>query len=545
MRRYLGVTAAILALLVVAGLLLWRNAHTQPDPLAAARVAAKGLIGNVEARVPPQCYTKTEGVSNPCWMCHTTRNGRNLSDDWALQERYRFTALAASNHWHNLFVDRRHAIDRIADSRMLDYVRQDNYAPLRAAMARQADFPGWRPDLNFSQGFDAQGFARDGSDWRAYRYKPFPGTFWPTNGSTDDAFIRLPPAFRRDANGRNSRAVYQANLAIVEAAVTVSDTVSDSALRRMVEPIDETAAALDLNGDGHVGGVVTQLHGLPAHYAGAASGISVKRYSYPAGTEFLHTLHYLDPAAPEQKAVRMKEVRYAIKRLTLSDVDLQSHYAEEAHEGDIGGRPHYSGNAFTGQTNVFGWTYQGYIEDAKGRLRLQTREEQLYCMGCHTGLGVTVDQSFSLPRKPPGADGWGLQKLAGMPDAPATGSDEPEYLRYLRRVGGGDEFRANGEMLSRYFPDGQLDAAAVRRATASGIVGLISPSAERALKLDKAYWLIVREQSYNQGRDAMPRPAVNVHRQITDDDTGLKATGRIYKDGRLWLDWDAVSRTAQ
>lgn len=540
MSRHIGVAAVVLALLALAGVLLWKRANPPYDPLAAARAAASRRIGNVEARVPPQCYTRTEGVSNPCWVCHTRSHGRNRSDDWALQERYRFTALAATNHWLNLFVDRRPAIAGISDGRMLDYVRQDNYTPLRAAMAQQEDFPGWRPDLDFRRGFDAQGFARDGSGWRAYRYKPFPGTFWPTNGSVDDAFIRLPQDFRRDAAGRDSRAIYQANLAIVEAAVTVPDSVGDRALRRVIEPVDETAAGIDLDGDGRIGGVAKQIRGLPLHYAGAASAIAVTRDSYPAGTEFLHTLHYLDPAAPQQKAVRMKEVRYAIKRLALSDADLRAHYAEEAREGDIGGRPHYSGSAFTGQTNIFGWTYQGYIEDAKGRLRLQTREEQLYCMGCHTGLGVTVDQSFSLPRQPPGAAGWGLQTLAGMPDAPEAGSAEPEYLRYLRRVGGGDEFRANGEMLSRYFPDGRLDAAAVKRATAGGIRELISPSPERALKLDKAYWLIVREQSYDRGRDALPRPAVNVHRQITDDDTGLKSAGRIYKDGRLWLDWDSA-----
>ncbi|MGH8505151.1 MAG: hypothetical protein ACRETM_04210 [Stenotrophobium sp.] len=543
MHRFAGYAAITFAfaLIAAAGLLWWRHLHADYDPLATARAAAGQRIANVEARVPPQCYTKTDGVSNPCWTCHTASNGRNRSDDWPLQERYRFTALAAENHWTNLFVDRRPAIAGIADDRMLAYVRQDNYTPLRAAMVRQENFPGWRPDLDFRQGFDAQGFARDGSGWRAYRYKPFPGTFWPTNGSADDAFIRLPQAFRRDAGGRDSRAVYQANLAIVEAAVTVPDSTSDTALRRKIEPVDEAAAGLDLDGDGHVGGVATQIHGLPSHYAGAASAIAVKRDSYPAGTEFLHTLHYLDPAAPEQKAVRMKEVRYAVKRLALSDADLQAHYAEEAREGDIGGRPHYSGNAYTGQTNIFGWTYQGYIEGAQGRLRLQTREEQLYCMGCHTGLGVTVDQSFSLPRKPPGAAGWGLQKLAGIPDAPEAGSDEPEYLRYLRRVGGGDEFRANGEMLARFFPGGVLDRAAVRRATAHGILGLIEPSRERALALDKSYWLIVREQSYDKGRDAMPQPVANVHREITDDDTGLKAAGRIYKDGRLWLDWDAKS----
>src|SRR5882757_7906332 len=64
------------------------------DPLAAA--AAEKLIGNVEAGVPPQCYTRTEtgrtgARSNPCWTCHTSRNGRNQTDDWRLQQRYDFS----------------------------------------------------------------------------------------------------------------------------------------------------------------------------------------------------------------------------------------------------------------------------------------------------------------------------------------------------------------------------------------------------------------------------------------------------------------------
>ena len=158
------------------------------NPLAAA--AAEGLIGNVEAGVPPQCYTKTGARSNPCWTCHTSRNGRNQTDDWRLQQRYDFSDLGRTNHWTNLFQDRRAAIAGIDDAAALAYIRQDNYSALRPALLAHPDYQGWVPDLDYRQGFDAEGFARDGSDWRAFRYKPFPGTFWPTNGSTDDVLIR-------------------------------------------------------------------------------------------------------------------------------------------------------------------------------------------------------------------------------------------------------------------------------------------------------------------------------------------------------------------
>ncbi|MDB5977599.1 MAG: hypothetical protein JWR07_4359 [Nevskia sp.] len=514
---------------------------TAYDPYSAA--AAEKLIGNVEAGVPPQCYTRTGANSNPCWTCHTSRNGRNQTDDWRLQQRYDFSDLGRTNHWTNLFQDRRAAIAGIGDAEALAYIRQDNYAALRPALLAQAGYQGWVPDLDYRQGFDAEGFARDGSDWRAFRYKPFPGTFWPTNGSTDDVLIRLPARFRTDAAGHPSRAVYKANLAILEAAMAVPDTVPDARLSRSIEPIDEATAGIDLDGDGRIGGSVSRIRSLPAHYAGAAAGETVLRYDYPQGTEFLHTVRYVDPDAPELMSARFKEVRYAIKRFQLNEQTRQWRYDEEAQERDIGGLPHYSGTSYSGQTNAFGWRLQGYIEDAAGRLRLQTREEQIYCMGCHTGIGVTVDQTFSLPRKVPGAAGWGPQSLAGIQDVPQAGSKEPEILRYLRRVGGGDEFRANTEMLERFFSGGKLDTAKVRRAAPGGkgdIRDLITPSRRRALQLDKAYMLIVREQSFVHGRDALLAPAVNVHAQLDNNDTALKASGRTYRDGRLWLDWDAL-----
>jgi hypothetical protein len=513
------------------------------QPLAAA--AAEGLIGNVEAGVPPQCYTRTGTRSNPCWTCHVPRNGRNLTDDWQLQQRYDFSELGLTNHWINLFQDRRAAIAGISDAETLAYVRQDNYSALRPALLAQPGYPGWVPDLDYARGFDAEGFARDGSDWRAFRYKPFPGTFWPTNGSTDDVLIRLPAPFRQDAAGHPSREIYKINLAILEAAMAVPDSVPDAQLRRRVEPVDESAAAIDLDGDGRIGGHVSLIRGLPARYAGAAAGEKVLRYDYPEGTEFLHSVRYLDPDAPGMAAARFKELRYAVKRLRLTEETRHWRYTEEAQERVNGGLPHYSGTSLTGQTNGFGWRLQGYIEDAAGRLRLQTREEQIYCMGCHTGIGVTVDQSFALPRKVPGAAGWGWQSLAGIQDVPQAGATEPEILRYFRRVGGGDEFRANREILERFFPGGRLDAARVARAAPGGpadIRVLILPSRRRALQLDKAYRLIVREQSFIHGRDAVLEPAANVYQRLQNTDTALKASGRSYKDGRLWLDWDIPAK---
>ncbi|AXQ27449.1 hypothetical protein D0B54_01565 [Solimonas sp. K1W22B-7] len=506
------------------------------DPLAQAQAAGK-QVSNREAVVPPQCYTKTDGVANPCWTCHVPAHGRNGMDDAHLQQEYAFSAVGAVNHWSNLFRDRRAQIAAIPDAEILAWIGQDNYAALRGQLRARDNYLGWRPDLDLAAGFDGQGFANDGSGWRAIRYQPFPGTFWPTNGSSDDVFIRLPAPFRQDAAGRESRAAYRLNLAILEAAMTVDARVADAALRRRVEPVDEALAGADLDGNGRVGGSITQIRGLPARYAGGAAAVPAARHLYPLGTEFLHTLRYVDPDAADARSPRLKELRYSVKRLWLEDQALQHVYDEENAEKAAGALPYFPGDAMTGLINPFGWQLQGFIEDARGRLRLQTYEEQLYCMGCHTTIGVTADQSFAFPRKLPGAAGWAEHSIAGLKDRPQAGTREPEALRYFRRVGGGDEFRANDEILRRYFPGGTLDEATVRRDGADLGV-LLRPSRERALALNKAYLLTVREQSFAQGRDAVLVPAVNVHRRIDNGDTGLKEKGRVFEDGRLWVEWE-------
>lgn len=193
-----------------------------------------------------------------------------------------------------------------------------------------------------------------------------------------------------------------------------------------------------------------------------------------------------------------------------------------------------------GLRNDFGWQLQGFIEDAQGRLRLQTEEEHRFCIGCHSAIGVTVDQTFAFARKVPGAEGWRHQDLRGIRDVPQVGHAEPEILTYFRRVAGGDEFRANEEILHRFFPSGTLDELAVRRAAAGGdqdITFLVAPSHQRALQLNKAYIALVREQAFAQGRDTLLAPPRNVHDKIDNGSTDLGKTGRVYDDGQLWLDW--------
>jgi hypothetical protein len=525
-----------LRLWTVGLLLLTTRLAAEPMPEAASGwdLAYRRHFTNPEAVIPPQCYTRTEGRFNPCYTCHQAEivgEGRaNLMDDGHLQGAYTFSAVGLKNHWTNLFVDRRAAIASISDAQIRAYVAQDNYTPLiRTLHARR--FRGWIPDLadlaDPARAFDAQGRARDGSGWVAFQYKPLPSTFWPTNGSIDDVMIRLPPAFRQNAAGQPAWPVYLANLSILEAAI-----------KGLVEietpPLDERVVGVDLDGDGRLNSA-TRLR-RPDHYLGGAREVPVVSFLYPVGTEFLHTVRYLgvDDRGNIHAPARMKEVRYLYKERWVDPATLGALYDEEAWEKQQGMLPQIGWQGERGAVNGFGWRLLGFIEDARGDLRPQTHEETFFCKGCHSSIGATIDQTFAFARKIPGVRGQGYLDLRGMPDAPVQGELEGEIRQYLRRVGGGDEFRANTEMRARWFgPDGQLDTA--RLDQVKDVYTLIMPSPERALALNKAYLTLVREQSFLRGRDATIVPAVNVYREVDPDVPPLSPEHRV--QGNLLLDW--------
>jgi hypothetical protein len=304
------------------------HSTTHYDPLLKA-IRSIGQTRNFEAGVPPQCYTKSDGVANPCWACHVGAQGLNFQNDWPLQEEHAFSDATLTNHWRNLYIDHSAATAAISDAAMIEYIRTDNYTPLRAALEGVSDYPGYIPDLDFTQGFDEEGFAVDGSGWRAIRYKPFLGTFWPTNGSTDDVFVRLPTIFRTDVNGQPSRELYKINLAIVEAAIATDPSQRTAHSEREVEPINELIAAIDLDGDGQLREQTTWIRGLPTHYAGAANQTPVMRYAYSKHIEFLHTVRYLDMDNPALLSTRMKEVRYSRKTIMLDRWTLSRVYERE------------------------------------------------------------------------------------------------------------------------------------------------------------------------------------------------------------------------
>ena len=514
-------------------------AHNTYDPLAHARASYLN-INNREAVIPVQCYTKTAGKSNPCWTCHTEEQFPNLRGDVTLQWVYAFSDVGLTNQWRNLFKDRRDAMKAISDEDALKYVKEDNYSKLKNHLSKLPKnvYVGYRPDLDFDQGFDEQGFALDKSAWRAFKYKPFPGAFWPTNGNTDDVLIRLPQKFRtKDA--QQNRAIYAANLSILEASFASNPQVPSAQVRWPTEPIDEKEVAYDLDADGKLG-TAYFISGLPKHYLGDGRNHPVRRSIYPKGTEFLHSVRYPDPDVPTMISRRMKELRYMRKDREIDNHRIIRIYEHEEDEKDEGNLPEFAGSPLAGLLNGFGWRLQAFIEDKQGELRIQSHEETLFCMGCHSNLGVTNDQTFSFARKVPGAKGWQYQSLEDIPDVPQLGHAEPEILTYFKRVMGGDELRSNQEILKRFFKNDQVLEDKLRVAAPGGtkdIRELLFPSRERAIELIKAYMVIVAEQSFELGRDVVIAQPQNVHTKIENGTTGLREAGLSFRDGTTRLDW--------
>lgn len=491
---------------------------------------------NPESVIPPQCYTRTEGVNNPCYVCHQSYDDKqrpNFMRDAGLQGLYAFSDVGETNSWVNLFADRSEQMAAISDDEIRHWIVQDNYSGLIQRLKQNPDWKGELPELaNLAfpeKAFDSQGFAVDGSLWVAFNYKPFPSSFWPTNGSTGDVMVRLPAAFR-ELKGEYNQDLYLANLSLMEMTIKRLESISTPAL-------DEQRIGIDLDGDGKLNTNTTRIQARE-HYLGDASGVATSYMLYPKGTEFLHTVRYVgvDDAGNIYNAPRMKEVRYMRKHQETQASILKSSYFLEAKEKHLEQMPQTVDLLDRGIDNRFGWTINGYIEDDQGELRHQTHQELAFCNGCHKSVGSTIDQVFSFARKVEGAQGWGYIDLKAMKDVPNIGEQQGEYLTYFERAGGGDEFRQNPEMMQRWFTaEGKVNQQAVQQA--GSLYELITPSPERALALNKAYKVIVDEQGYLFGRDAVLSPAKNVLTEVDQSTPPLKPEHRYQWDMRLqWHD---------
>ena len=503
------------------------------------------------AYITPMCYTKTSKenkVFNSCYSCHTKGKKPNYYNDSNLQEEYNFPAQAMKNPFTNLFKDRSPQVNSMGDAYILAYVRSSNYFTLKADIELAQTLPekwkGYRPDCYFN--FDEEGFDqnREGgyTGWRAFRYYPFLGTFWPTNGSTDDVLIRLGTSLRQDKEHHFNKEIYRLNLAIVEALVKQKEI-------RLPTPVNEKLYAVDLNTNGILDVAISISSSITSYVGLAKQYLQEKKLHlapglFPEGTEFLHSVRYLDWDESKGHVVlsaRMKELRYAKKydwksygqSQRLAQAELWEAQSKEKTKANIS---LFRGTYEKGLKNELGWVYQGFIENKEGRLRPQTHEETIFCMGCHSHLGATTDSTFAFARKFEGVEkdqkeyGWNHWSQKGL-----IAIKEPrveykvygkqyEYSFYLQNNHSGNEFRNNDEVKETFFDNNGTMKESMIYKLHDDISLLLFPSKKRALKLNKAYKVIVEEQSFIYGREANVESMVNVYSTIKEGQkTEIKA----------------------
>ncbi len=494
------------------------KAERQPTGSSTAIVASAARDGRPPSVVPAQCYTKTTPplpngrAHNPCFTCHTQGRAPSYINDADLQTSYDFSPATSTNPYTNLFVDRTRDVRAISDDEILRWVRTTNYPPKHETVARAI----WSPDATFI--FDERGFDHrpDGTytGWRAYAYYPLPGSFMPTNGSFDDALIRLPNEYRQREDGVFDPDVYAKNLDVLrDRVLAVAGPAGWSTKRTMMPSWVGRARLLQAEGK------LREAAGL-----------------FPLGTEFLHSVRYLDVTTDEggqplvTMAPRMKELRYARKVAWLTYADHLAIANEEALEKRKGGdrlRVVRADDATGAVDNGRGWHLLAFIEDVSGELRPQTHRELAGCVGCHGGIGANVDSVISFQRSLSPQSfrgGWfhpSQRDLRGVPEPtrPQQGSSGAatrfEYTFYLEQNGAADDLRANDEAHARFFDDhGHLRPREVD-ALHRDVTRLLLPSPERALTLDKAYRVLVRDQSFEYGRSPTVVPTPNVHERVT------------------------------
>ena len=513
------------------------------------------VLTNPTAYIPPQCYTKTTAtngvVHNPCYVCHTASKAPNFLNDTDVQQELFFPEPGVINRWSNMFKDNSQKVAKITDQSILNYVRQDNYKndlgelilaeklrvlPVEWDRNKNGQWDGYIPDsyYNFNnKGFDV---GPDGelTGWRVFSYYPFLGTFMPVNGSTDDVMIRLPEVFRKDEEGIFNERVYELNLSIIESLLKQKDI--------NISEVDENVYQVDLNKDGQLSRVNTirfswsPNDNITMSYVGLAkiqlekNELNLAAGLYPIGTEFLHSVRYIDAKnGKTAMASRMKELRYARKENWRNYYQLETIANKEVKERhDFPDRTkQVLGNMEVGLTVPQGWTYQGFIEDKQGDLRPQSYEESYFCVGCHSGIGATADTTFSFSRKfdsnnfKQGWYSWLEKDLVGILD-PLRNDGLGEYSYYLTHNPSGNEYRNNKTVNDKFYDSQGNKNLSAFKALKTDISVLLMPEVEHALIMNKAYKVIVDEQSYSQGRDGHVSEVINIYKEVElGQDTGI------------------------
>lgn len=503
------------------------------------------------AYITQMCYTKTTDelnrTYNPCFSCHINNAEPNyVMGNAELQESYSFPEPALKNPFTNNFIDFTQRVSEISDEKIIEYVNASNYFDknkniiLKNQLKNLSDlwdsdgdkkWSGYTPDCYYN--FDTKGFDIDPdhkpTGWVAFSYMPFLGTFWPTNGSTDDVLIRLDSSMMRATkDGDFNSTIYSVNLAIVESIVKRKDIT--------ITPIDENIIKTDLNKNGILDISDTIVFdwipndGKYMYYVGYArvlqdeNKIHLAGGLYPENTEFLHSVRYIksDKEGEIALAPRMKELRYAKKNIWLTYASLQNKGMADIQEASI--NPDrietFRGTMESGFGNNMGWTYQGFIEDKNGNLRPQSYEETLNCMGCHSGIAAITDSTFAFARKLNNSfqNGWYHVTQKDLKDIPENQYSDGtwELSHYLKLNPYSDEFRENSEAYNKFhLQNGDLNQSMLTKLH-DNVTVLLYPTHKRALSLNKAYKALVELQQFYNGKAGHIKPMKNVYQELKE-----------------------------
>lgn len=484
------------------------------------------LLLNQAAFIPSQCYVKTEVAGktfNTCYTCHTDSKAPNFMNDADTQLEYGFNKYARRNRWSNLFVDRSEQVAAMKDADIQQYVRTSNYlkdgelilAKTLSNLPESWDsndnkvWDGYQPDSYFN--FDEEGFDRDPkggyTGWRSFVYVPFPGGFIPAAGSADDVLIRLPNIYRQTDKEKFDLETYKLNLSIVESLIKQEDV--------HIPVVDETKWGVDLDRNGKLEKASlikfksNAVDGSGMDYVGRAGllqkngAVQLAAGLYPKGTEFLHSVRYLDTKnGSVVMAPRMKELRYT-KKVGWASVVFHDQFAlAEAQERELFPEqiPAVTGDHEKGVLNGLGWRFQGFIEGKDGALRPQNYEEHVFCVGCHSAIGALHDSTFSFGRKHNGYEqGWTSWNKYSPAIIFADEVVQDKFQDYLSTAGGPTDFS---------------DKTIYKNYTVENLL----PKENAVWEMNKAYKVIVEEQSFVKGRDAtIKNMKSEIHRVISPE----------------------------
>lgn len=337
------------------------------------------------------------------------------------------------------------------------------------------------------------------------------------------------------------------------------------------------------------------------YYKGQAKDIEVERGLFPLKTQFAHPLHYVDVEADETyshnnkfpglRANRVKEIRYMYK--------YQMYYPQEVLNKEEDGPIYYNKNE-AWMDNGAGWYLSAFIEDEKGKLRGQTPEELMQCMGCHSstygfepeqftsGTGNTIDTIWSFPRKLANEDGWKEMNYLAYKFNPTSKDNEVsgdanikdpinkaskigEFRYFLNHVVGASLFGDMPKDMEKYlqktitkengysedFPRLEFKSAKkvkelqalrlklMREFTSKkdylkedGTIQseLFYPSKNQALKTIKGYRKIVSTQRYTFGKDYFEETPFSYRYFREEKDSFTHIDGSAYKLGEVVTD---------